>query len=158
MFEEHRVNVGRVVSELGEEPSGLRFFEAANEKQISGLTSSELHEGLYAYSAQAPDTHVTVTQVDKSLESLPITNQNTQIALHFTQPTQEVLPGGGVPGQVIDVAELDDEHLDYDLQIKVGKTSRVSVSFDVQKVDEVEAAQFLSQVKTYLDDPDMLLL
>ena len=41
---------------------------------------------------------------------------------------------------------------------KVAKTSRVSISYDIQKVDELRAAEYLNFLKIYLDDPDMMLL
>ena len=42
--------------------------------------------------------------------------------------------------------------------IKVGHMSRISISYDVQKVDDQTAAQFLHKVKGLLDDPELLLL
>jgi len=36
--------------------------------------------------------------------------------------------------------------------------SRVSISFDAQKVDEQTAAEFLHKLKGLLDDPELLLL
>ena len=52
---------------------------------------------------------------------------------------------------------LDDEDFG-DEGFKVAKTARVSISFDIQKVDEQTAAEYLSLLKIYLDDPDMMLL
>ena len=43
-------------------------------------------------------------------------------------------------------------------QIKVTHSSRVSISYDVQKVDDQTAAEFLHKLKSLLDDPELLLL
>ena len=42
--------------------------------------------------------------------------------------------------------------------IRVAHVSRVSISYDVQKVDDMTAAVFLFRLKTLLDDPELLLL
>jgi len=42
--------------------------------------------------------------------------------------------------------------------MKIAQTSKISISYDVQKVDDMEAAEFMKHIKTYLDDPDMMLL
>ena len=42
--------------------------------------------------------------------------------------------------------------------MKVAKTSKVSISYDVLQVDDMTAAEFLKNLKVYLDDPDMMLL
>mmetsp|Transcript_12729 Transcript_12729/g.21458 ORF Transcript_12729/g.21458 Transcript_12729/m.21458 type:complete len:168 (-) Transcript_12729:194-697(-) len=114
-----KVNVSRVIADQVSQANGLNYIPAANEKQLSQLMDLQLHDGLQAFSNQAPQSEITVSQVDNSLESLPIVNQNTQISLHFTNPSQEVVAGGATPGQVFDIEELDDEHLDYSLHLKV---------------------------------------
>lgn len=43
-------------------------------------------------------------------------------------------------------------------KIRIGHTSRLSISYDVQKVDELTAAMFLHKLKSLLDDPELLLL
>ena len=43
-------------------------------------------------------------------------------------------------------------------QIRIIHKSRVSISYDVAKVDDQTAAEFLSKVKSLLDDPELLLL
>lgn len=74
------------------------------------------------------------------------------ISLHFTPPATEVVGSG----ETFDIETLD--KVTYDLQMKIAKTSKVSISYDVQKVDELQAAKFMKFVKTYLDDPDTMLL
>ena len=43
-------------------------------------------------------------------------------------------------------------------QVSIGHLSKVSISYDVQKVDDQTAAEFLHKVKSLLDDPELLLL
>ena len=83
---------------------------------------------------------------------------NSLISLHFTSPVSEVLTSGIAPGETFDIETLDDEDLSYELSLKVAKTSKLSISYDVQHVDDMTAAEFLKNVKVYLDDPDMMLL
>jgi len=52
-----------------------------------------------------------------------------------------VVPVG--PSRVFDIEELDDEHLDYELNIGVSQTSRVSISYDAAKLDEMQAGKFM---------------
>jgi len=70
----------------------------------------------------------------------------------------EVISGGSRVGEVFDIAALEDEHLDYSLNLKVVRTCKISISYDVHKLDDIQAGQFMQLVKMYLDDPDMLLL
>ena len=42
--------------------------------------------------------------------------------------------------------------------LKVEHSSRISISYDVQKVDDMTAADFLHRVKALLDDPELLML
>jgi len=69
-----------------------------------------------------------------------------------------VLTEGVTPGETFDIETLDDEDLSYKLSLKVAKTSKVSISYDVQQVDDMTAAEFMKNLKVYLDDPDMMLL
>ena len=43
-------------------------------------------------------------------------------------------------------------------QIRVAHTTKLSISYDVQKIDDLAAAQFIQRLKFLLDDPEMLLL
>ena len=43
-------------------------------------------------------------------------------------------------------------------KIRLCHASRISVSFDVAKVDDMTAANFMHKLKTLLDDPELLLL
>ena len=69
-----------------------------------------------------------------------------------------MLTEGVTPGETFDIETLDDEDLSYKLSLKVAKTSKVSISYDVQQVDDMTAAEFMKNLKVYLDDPDMMLL
>lgn len=85
-------------------------------------------------------------------------NHAALISLHFTQPQTEVVHGGQKVGEMFDIETLDDEHISYDLSLKVAQTAKISISYDVQKVDDIAAGKYLHYLKTYLDDPDMMLL
>ena len=78
------------------------------------------------------------------------------MSLHFTQPKPEVISGND--NKIFDIETLEEEDLDYNLDLKVAQTTKITISFDIQKVNEIEAGQFLQQVKFYLDDPEMMLL
>ena len=78
------------------------------------------------------------------------------ISLHYSEPKSEVKSGGW--GQIYDVETLDEDDLDYSLDLNIAQTSKITISFDIQKVGEMEAAHFMQMVKFYLDDPDMMLL
>lgn len=56
---------------------------------------------------------------------------NSLISLHFTDPVSEVLTEGTAPGETFDIETLDDEDITYDLKMKVAKTSKVSISYDI---------------------------
>ena len=155
--EQQKANVSRVVSSQDGE-DGLQYYQAANDLRLSQLGSNDLHEGLSSFSAGSPPSQLTISQVNNSWESLPIVSPTALISLHFTQPQTQVLAGGAVPGETFDIETIEDEDLDYNLQLKIGKTSKISISYDIQKIDEQTAAKYMSYVKTYLDDPDMLLL
>ena len=122
------------------------------------LGSVDLHEGLNVFAAGSPPSQLTISQVSGSVQSLPVLDPSAFISLHFTLPQTEVLAAGLAPGETFDIETLDDEDLDYNLQMKIAKTSKISISYDVQKVDEQSAAEYMKWVKTYLDDPDMILL
>lgn len=62
------------------------------------------------------------------------------------------------PGETFDLETLEDEHLDYDLTLKIAKTAKISISYDIQKVDDIQAGKYMQYLKTFLDDPDMMLL
>jgi len=129
VFPEVASNVTRVVD--GED-SGIQFYEKANELQLSQLGSSEVHKGLSSFSVDSPPSGLTVSQNANSLESLPIVSSNSLISLHFTEPVSEVLSEGTAPGETFDIEALDDGDLTYDLKMKVAKTSKVSISYDIQ--------------------------
>ena len=76
------------------------------------------------------------------MESLPIANPGSMISLHFTDPQAEVVPQGRI-GEIHDISTLEDEHLSYDVSMKVAHTSRISISYDIQKLDEMQAGKFM---------------
>ena len=101
---------------------------------------------------------LTVSQVRDAAESLPLVNGvGAYISLHFTQPAAEVV-AGGLPGETFDIEALEEEDLDYASGLKVAKTSIVSISYDVARVDDATAAKFMGLLKRVLDDPEQLLL
>lgn len=107
-------------------------------------------------SGDAPFTTLTVHQVAESSESLPVVHPLGLFSIHYTTPKQEVVSTN--VGKVYDIETMDLEDLDYNVSLAVSATSKISVSYDVAKVDDLQAAQFLHQVKTLLDDPELLLL
>jgi hypothetical protein len=78
-----------------------------------------------SFSAASPSSALTVSQVAHSLESLPIVDGKSMISLHFTPPATEVVGSG----ETFDIETLD--KVTYDLQMKIAKTSKVSISYDV---------------------------
>ena len=63
-----------------------------------------------------------------------------------------------MPGETFDVETLDDEDMNYDLTLKIAKTAKISISYDIQKVDDIQAGKYMQFLKAFLDDPDMMLL
>ena len=102
--------------------------------------------------------------VDDSTESLPIAQDPVTMSLHFTPPTQQVFLQGG--SGMFDIAgdSFGDDFASETARIidtsslKVEHSSRISISYDVQKVDDMTAADFLHRVKALLDDPELLML
>lgn len=151
-------NIARVVQDA--EQVGVQFHARANELQMGDFASQEVAEGMYGHTqADAISAcPLVISQVAHSVESLPIVSHAALISLHFTQPQTEVVHGGQKVGEMFDIETLDDEHMTYDLSLKVAQTAKVSISYDVQKVDDITAGKYLHYLKTYLDDPDMMLL
>lgn len=85
-------------------------------------------------------------------------NHAALISLHFTEPQTEVIHGSQNPGETFDLETFDDEDVSYDLTLKVAQTAKISISYDVQKVDDLQAGKYMQYLKMYLDDPDMMLL
>ena len=96
--------------------TGIQYYQAANEKQIANLGHGEIHDVLN-YSKSSPASLLTISQVENSLESLPIVPSSSMISLHYSNPATEVLPSS--EKQFFDIATLDDEDLSYDLNLKV---------------------------------------
>ena len=145
-----KTNISRVAAE------GLQIYGAANELGVGSLSNAEVHSGVLNFSGSSPDADVTISQVDQSIDSLPIVSGKSMISLHFTLPRSEVISSGDQ--QIFDIETLEEEDLTYDLNMNVAQFSKITISFDIQKVGEMEAAHFMQMVKFYLDDPDMMLL
>mmetsp|Transcript_5677 Transcript_5677/g.7607 ORF Transcript_5677/g.7607 Transcript_5677/m.7607 type:complete len:103 (-) Transcript_5677:144-452(-) len=101
--------------------------------------------------------------VSDSVESLPVAQDPVTLSLHVTPPAKQVLLAGS--DGVKDIASEDfgdDESAEVVTLgasgVRIAHVSRVSISYDVQKVDDMSAAVFLHKVKTLLDDPELLLL
>jgi hypothetical protein len=120
---------------------GIQYTQNANNQQLGSLGAQETHEGVSNFGSNAPPAHIVVSQVESSMEALPISDASSIISLHFTAPKSEVVPLGGP--RLFDIEELEDEHLDYELNIGVSQTCRVSVSYDAAKLDEMQAGRFM---------------
>ena len=75
------------------------------------------------------------------MEALPVCADPAMLSLHYTLPKQEVLPKADIAHAIFDIADYDlpDDVAGTSLKaedVRVGQTMRVSISFDVQKVDE----------------------
>ena len=85
-------------------------------------------------------------QVANAADSLPICEEPATLALHYTVPEREVIYNG--EHNVFDIAseELEDWEPDAVVsqdQIRVAHTTRLSISYDVQKLDDLAAAEFM---------------
>ena len=92
---------------------------------------------------------------------MPICEEPAILSLHYTAPEQEVIYKG--EDNLFDIAneELDDVEADTVVsqdQLRVAHTTKLSISYDVQKIDDLAAAEFMQRLKFLLDDPEMLLL
>ena len=114
VFPEETSSISQFVNGQG---AGLRFHERAHELNLGALNQTQIHENLVNFSTQNPVSAITVTHVDNSMESLPITNQQSMINLHYTSPFSQVLPNGAA--KVFDIDTLEEEDLSYDVNISV---------------------------------------
>jgi len=103
-----------------------------------------------------------VYQVEDSVESLPISQDPVLLSLHFSPPTRQVTfdsvisdIGGETFGDEENAGQTITLGAD---QVKVAHISKISLSYDVSKVDDQTAAEFLHVLKGLLDDPELLLL
>ena len=82
------------------------------------------------------------------------------LSVHYTNVNHEVV---GSDNQLYDVSS-DEKVLSTEpkslkaADIKVKSVIKVSVACDVGKIDELAALQFLSKVRFYMNDPELLLL
>ena len=98
-------------------------------------------------------------KVDTSFEALPIVTSNNLISLHYTESVTEVVADN--MATLFDLDAEDDIQVDATVSakdLKAVQTSRVSISYDRAKIDDMQAATFLQQLQFFLNDPDMLLL
>lgn len=82
------------------------------------------------------------------------------LSIHFTEPRKEVIYNGPASFDIATTEESGEMvtlPTDSDL-IRIASVTSVSVSFDVAKVDDLTAAKFVNRLRTYLHDPDLLLL
>ena len=106
----------------------------------------------------AGDHVIGLSNVSASQEALPICVPPTIMSVHYTPIIQEVVHKNA---QLLD---LDSEELsEYPAtatfeDLRVRKMIKVSVTYDIQKVDEMSAAQFLAKIRFFLNDPEMMLL
>ena len=97
--------------------------------------------------------------MEEAVEALPIAEGNTSIAIHFTSPTLEVVSYSGA--LTFDTNDEDSEAALADIDISNIQTAHImklSISYDVQKVDDQSAAEYLRQCTAYLNDTDLMLL
>jgi L-2-hydroxyglutarate oxidase LhgO len=91
---------------------------------------------------------ITMHQIDDAVESLPICEEPAILSVHFTSPKAAVVYNG--PNARFDIA-ADDESVDSDTgesltlsssspMLKVAHSSRISISYDVAKLDDQTAA------------------
>ena len=78
---------------------------------------------------------------DDSVEALPISEDNLMLSIHFSPPTKQVLFTGNSSKMDIASDTFGDEEGAGEMvigadQVKIAHLSRVSISFDVSKVDD----------------------
>lgn len=123
VFPDQASNVSHFVTN-----SGLRFHERAHEFNLRALNSASLHESVVNFTPSNPASGVTVTHIDTSTESLPISNNQSMINLHYTSPSAEVTP---TESAVFDIETLDYQDLSYNVDLTVAQTAKISISFDI---------------------------
>lgn len=145
-----------------------RVFSHGKRVSYVGVEDLRVNQIVSAGQENAPTPEgqplLQVYQLEDSIESLPISEDPILMSIHFSPPSQQVSFEGG--SGVIDIAceSFGDEEGAGEVltigadQIRIIHKSRVSISYDVAKVDDQTAAEFLSKVKSLLDDPELLLL
>ena len=76
--------------------------------------------------------------MDHSTEALPICQAPLLLHVHYTQPQAEVVPRGGAAVADLDASEPMGRSMAH-TDLQVSQTVKVSVTYDVAKVDELEA-------------------
>lgn len=123
--------------------NAYRVVDSANQCDINGKSGEHV---------------VSLSNVAESQEALPICVTPAIMAVHFTPVIQEVVH------KEADLLDLDDDNLTEfpasasfnDLRVR--QMIKISVTYDIQMVDEMTAAQFLAKIRFYLNDPEMMLL
>lgn len=106
---------------------------------------------------------VTLHQIIDSVEAFSICEEPALLSLHYTLPASEVLLNTS-SFAAFDIAnnDLPDEVgagvTINASDVRVGKTLRISIAFDIAKVDEQTAAEFMKHTKEFLEDPELMLL
>ena len=116
---------------------------------VFALVNGEAGEGL----------SVALSQVSESTESFPVAIDSNHLAVHYTMPADEVVLKEGL--SVFDIADDAATSSGQTLKwtdLKVVRSCRLSISFDVAKVDDQAAATFLQRMQFLLNDPEMMLL
>lgn len=91
---------------------------------------------------------------------MPIAEHPTTIALHFSETNLEVLVPGGLSTFDLN-AEDDDNAAEVYLHqgdLHLAHTMKLSISYDIQKIDDQTAAEYLHQCSQYLNDYELMLL
>jgi len=77
---EEQASIARVTS------AGTQLYPNADELGLESLGNTAVNEDVRSFSPQSPATGLTVTQIEHSLESLPIATPGSLMSLHFTLP------------------------------------------------------------------------
>ena len=137
---------------FGKDASVEHFLKKAVSKAYSSVTGNSAD--INGTSEHA----IGLSSVSDSLEALPICVPPTLMSVHHTPVITEVALKDNL------LVDIDSEELaeteatvgPSDLRLR--KTVRISVTYDIQKVDELQAAQFLAKIRVLMNDPELLLL
>ena len=96
----------------------------------------------------------------QSAEAFPICVSPFSLTVHYTNPSKEVF---GSDNHLYDVSSdapglQSASKLIKSAELKVSDVIKVSVTCDIAKIDELAAFQFISKLRFYLSDPELLLL
>lgn len=134
------------------------FLRIAAKKAYAKVIDAD--EAMFAKSVE--ELGIRISQVEESTEALPIATADDKIMVHFSSPQVEVVSKAAGLGTF----NLDDDESDgteavislSSADLKMINVSRVSVVFDVARVDELSGATFAKEMQFMLREPEMLLL